>query len=173
MKTRGSVCLSGTTALWDGGKGMAGAPTFLSVEPWVLICKTMELGRIQLKSSMKHTALGGDDVHSCREARPHSSPCNRQAELCESARGESHSWEQRSEKATWKKQGKRLTRMESESHREKSQSVCLCVCACVIETGNEADRHRVLGKTTQGKLGRREELPNPSVLGVTEEENQD
>lgn len=63
--------------------------------------------------------------------------------------------------------------MESESHREKSQSVCLCVCACVIETGNEADRHRVLGKTTQGKLGRWEELPNPSVLGVTEEENQD
>lgn len=40
------------------GKGMAGSPTFLSVEPWVLICKTMELGRIQLKSSMKHTVLG-------------------------------------------------------------------------------------------------------------------
>lgn len=59
MKTLGSVCLlSGTTAVWDGEKRMAGSPTFLSVEPWVLICKTMELGRIQLKSSMKHTALG-------------------------------------------------------------------------------------------------------------------
>lgn len=35
------------------------------------------------------------------------------------------------------------------AHREKSQSVCLCasVCARVIETGKEADRHRVLGKT--------------------------
>lgn len=51
--------------------------------------------------------------------------------------------------------------------------MCLCVCACVIETGKEADRHRVLGKTTWGKLGRREERPNLSVLGVTEEENQD
>lgn len=66
--------------------------------------------------------------------------------------------------------------MESELHTQRKECapLCLCVCAHVIETGKEADRHKVLGKTTQRKLGRQEELPNLSVQGSSiEEENQD
>lgn len=66
--------------------------------------------------------------------------------------------------------------MESELHTQRKECVPLCLCACahVIETGKEADRHRVLGKATQRKLGRQEELPNLSVQGTSiEEENQD
>ena len=68
METHGSVCLLWHHCSLGQGKGMAGSPTSLSVEPWVLICKTMELGRIQLKSSMKHTALGPRWVEMMRTA---------------------------------------------------------------------------------------------------------
>lgn len=43
---------------WDWGKDVAGSPHFLSVEPCVPICKTVELGPIQFNSSLKHTAPG-------------------------------------------------------------------------------------------------------------------
>ena len=61
------------------------------------------------------------------------------------------------------------------AHTEKRGCafVPLFVCSCDRD-GKYADRLRVLGKTTQRKLGRQEELPNLSVQGSSiEEENQD
>ena len=61
------------------------------------------------------------------------------------------------------------------AHTEKRGCAFVPLCVCTYDRdGKEADRHRVLGKTTQRKLGRQEELPNLSVQGSSiEEENQD
>lgn len=90
------------------GKGMVGSPTFLSVDTWVLICKTMELGWIQLKSSMKHTALGPrwvEMMHTAAEKlRYIAVPVIDNQSSVRAPGVRSHPfWEQRSEKATWKK----------------------------------------------------------------------
>lgn len=58
MKTPGSVCSFWHHCCLGRGKENGGSPPSFQWNLWVLICKTMELGRIQLKSSMKHTALG-------------------------------------------------------------------------------------------------------------------
>lgn len=60
------------------------------------------------------------------------------------------------------------------AHTEERVCAFVPLCVCTCDRDRERGRHRVLGKTTQRKLGRQEELPNLSVQGTSiEEENQD